>query len=102
MSGLFGAVSKKDCIADLFYGTDYCSHMGTEFGGLAVINEPKKNDSRILRKIRSISQGQFKSKFYDDYQDIHGQYGIGVISDKDEQPVFLNTKFGPFALCFGG
>jgi len=102
MSGLFGAVSKKDCIADLFYGTDYCSHMGTEFGGLAVINEPGKNDSRIIRKIRSISQGQFKSKFYDDYQDIKGQFGIGVISDKDEQPVFLNTKFGPFALCFGG
>ncbi len=102
MSGLFGVVSKKDCIDDLFYGTDYLSHMGTEFGGMAVLREGAGKDSRIIKKIRNISQGQFKSKFYDDYKELEGSYGIGVISDKDEQPVFLNTKFGPLALATAG
>jgi amidophosphoribosyltransferase len=102
MSGLFGVVSNQDCMNDLFYGTDYLTHMGTEFGGLAVIDNPSCPDSRIIRKIHSISQTQFKSKFYDDYKDLHGAYGIGVISDKDEQPVFLNTRFGPIALCSSG
>jgi len=102
MSGLFGVVSKKNCVEDLFYGTDYLSHMGTEFGGLSVINNPSQSDSRIIRRIHSISQGQFKSKFYDDFKDLIGQWGIGVISDKDEQPIFLNTKFGPMALCTAG
>lgn len=102
MSGLFGVVSNKDCMDDLFYGTDYLTHMGTEFGGLAVIDDPSSPDSRIIRKIHSISQSQFKSKFYEDFKELHGSYGIGVISDKDEQPVFLNTKFGPIALCSSG
>lgn len=102
MSGLFGVVSKDNCIEDLFYGTDYLSHMGTEFGGLSVINNPSERDSRIIRRIHSISQGQFKSKFYDDYKELKGQWGTGVISDKDEQPVFLNTKFGPLTLCTAG
>lgn len=102
MSGLFGVTTDEStCITDLFYGTDYLSHMGTEFGGLAVI-DPSQPDSRILRKIKSISQGQFKNKFYGDYHDLIGKYGIGVISDSDEQPIFLNTKFGPLAICFAG
>jgi len=102
MSGLFGVVSKTNCIEDLFYGTDYLSHMGTEFGGIAAISNPAAPDSRIIRKIHSISQGQFKSKFYSDYREMKGQWGIGVISDKDEQPIFLNTKFGPIAICTSG
>lgn len=102
MSGLFGIVSKNDCVENLFYGTDYLSHMGTEFGGLAVINNPSQSDSRIIRRIHSITQGQFKSKFYDDFKELQGQWGIGVISDKDAQPIFLNTRFGPLALCTAG
>lgn len=102
MSGLFGVVSESNSSTDLFYGTDYLSHMGTEFGGMAVIQEPSKRDSRILRKIRALNQGQFKEKFAEDYAHMQCKYGIGVISDKDEQPVFLNTKFGPMALCMAG
>jgi len=103
MSGLFGVVAEKCCSQDLFYGTDYLSHMGTEFGGLAVIDNPSAPESRIYRKIRALNQGgQFKEKFSGDYAQVKGQYGIGVISDKDEQPVFLNTKFGPLAICMAG
>lgn len=102
MSGLFGMVSKdNDCIEDLFYGTDYLTHMGTEYGGMAVISG-NGNDGRIIRRIRNISQSQFKSKFYDDYREMKGNMGIGVISDKDEQPIFLNTKFGPIAIITAG
>lgn len=102
MSGLFGVASKEPCVEDLFYGTDYLTHMGTEYGGMAVLEKQTEDDSRIIRRIRNISQSQFKSKFYDDYQEMHGNMGIGVISDKDEQPIFLNTKHGPLALSTSG
>lgn len=102
MSGLFGIVSKKPCIEDLFYGTDYLTHMGTEFGGMAVIGDHTENNGRIIRRIRSIAESQFKSKFHDDYREMQGNMGIGVISDNDEQPIFLNTKFGPLAICTAG
>ena len=62
MSGVFGVVSKKDCASVLFYGTDYHSHLGTEYGGLAVLGDG------FTRHIHKIAQSQFKSKFYDDYQ----------------------------------
>lgn len=96
MSGIFGVVSKKNCIQTLFYGTDYHSHLGTEFGGLAVW------DRELQRKIHDIRQSQFKSKFYEDFTKMPGRKGIGVISDKDEQPICLNSKFGPFAICTNG
>ena len=102
MSGLFGVVSKKACVEDLFYGTDYLAHMGTEYGGMAVIGKGSEGNGRIIRRIRSIAQSQFKSKFHDDYPELQGNMGIGVISDKDEQPIFLNTKFGPLAICTAG
>jgi len=97
MSGIFGAVSQKDCTLDLLYGTDYQSHLGTEYGGIAVLT-----GKRIYRQIHDISQSQFKSKFYEDYKKFEGKYGIGVISDSDAQPMFLNTKFGSFAICMTG
>ena len=102
MSGLFGVVTAQGCVEDLFYGTDYLSHMGTEYGGMAVIDRCRAGNGRIIRRIRSIAQAQFKSKFYDDYKEMVGNYGVGVISDKDEQPIFLNTKFGPLAICTAG
>ena len=96
MSGIFGVVSKRDCIEDLFYGTDYHSHLGTEFGGMAVLGET------LTRQIHDISRTQFKSKFFDDYQSMSGNKGIGVISAFDEQPIHLNSKFGPFCVAMNG
>lgn len=96
MSGIFGIVSKKDCAELLFYGTDYHSHLGTEFGGMAVLGDD------FSREIHNISQGQFKSKFYDDYKKMRGKKGIGIISDCDEQPIYLSSKFGPFCIVTSG
>jgi len=96
MSGIFGVVSKNDCAETLFYSTDYHSHLGTEYGGLAVLGED------FTRQIHDVSQSQFKSKFYDDYKRMKGNKGIGVISGSDEQPIYLNSKFGPFCLVTNG
>ena len=96
MSGIFGIVSKGNCVETLFYGTDYHSHLGTEFGGMAVLGDG------FSRHIRDISQSQFKSKLYDDYKGIKGNKGVGVISDLDEQPIYLNSKFGPFSIVTNG
>ena len=96
MSGIFGVVSKKNCTETLFYGTDYHSHLGTEYGGMAVLGED------FVRQIHNISQSQFKSKFFDDYQKMEGNKGIGAISDSDEQPIYLNSKFGPFCIVTAG
>jgi len=96
MSGIFGLVSKGDCARDLLYGTDYHSHLGTEYGGMAVLGE------KFIRQIHNISQSQFKSKFYDEIDSIKGNKGIGVISAFDEQPIYLNSKFGPFCIVTNG
>ena len=97
MSGIFGAISKKDCLDDLFYGTDYHSHLGTQFAGLAVWGE-----SGLVRRIHDIKTSQFKTKFSDDYKNMHGRMGIGVISANEEQPIAVNSKFGPFAIVSNG
>jgi amidophosphoribosyltransferase len=96
MSGIFGIVSQKDCKEDLFYGTDYHSHLGTQFAGLAVWGE------ELIRKIHDIAGSQFKTKFYEDYKKMKGNKGIGVISARDEQPIFVNSKFGPFVIATNG
>ncbi len=96
MSGIFGVVSKGNCVETLFYGTDYHSHLGTEFGGMAVLGDD------FTRHIRDVSQSQFKSKFYDDYTSMSGNKGIGVISASEEQPIYLNSKFGPFSIATNG
>ncbi|MFC1510296.1 amidophosphoribosyltransferase [Candidatus Omnitrophota bacterium] len=96
MSGVFGAISKKDIVRTLFYGTDYHTHLGTQFGGLAVLGD------KLHRQIHDISQSQFKSKFFDNIQMMKGTKGVGVISDSDEQPIYLNSKFGEFCLVMTG
>jgi amidophosphoribosyltransferase len=96
MSGIFGAVLKNDCAKAVFYGTDYHSHLGTEYGGMAVLGDD------FVRQIHDISQTQFKSKFFDDYKRMKGNKGIGAISALDEQPIYLNSKFGPFCLVTNG
>lgn len=96
MSGVFGVVSKNDCAQILLYGTDYHSHLGTQYGGMAVL------DKEFSRQIHNISQSQFKSKFYDDHMRMKGNKGIGVISAFDEQPIYLNSRLGPFCIVTSG
>ena len=96
MSGIFGVVSQGNCTEDLFYGTDYHSHLGTGYGGMAVLG------NEFVRQIHALSQSQFKSKFYDDYTKMKGNKGIGVVSAMDEQPIYLNSRFGPFCLATNG
>jgi len=96
MSGIFGVASKENCAETLFYGTDYHSHLGTEYGGIAVLGED------FTRQIHNLNQSQFKSKFYDDYRNINGNKGIGVISDYEEQPIYLNSRFGAFCIVTSG
>ncbi len=97
MGGLFGVVSKEDCVADLFYGTDYHSHLGTCRGGLAVLN-----DGGFTRHIHDITNAQFRSKFEDDIRDMHGAKGIGVISDNESQPLIIGSHLGPYAIVTVG
>jgi amidophosphoribosyltransferase len=80
----------------LVYGTDYHSHLGTEYGGLAVLGE------KFDRRIHNISQTQFKSKFYEDQKEMVGHKGIGVISDSNEQPMYLRSRFGEFCIVTVG
>ncbi|MCM8826330.1 MAG: amidophosphoribosyltransferase [Candidatus Omnitrophica bacterium] len=96
MSGLFGVVSKNNCVDNLFYGTDYHSHLGTEFAGLAVW------DGRFRREIHNVSDTQFKSKFQDYHHRIKGKKGIGVISSFDEQPIYINSHLGEFCIATNG
>lgn len=96
MSGIFGVVSKENCAETLFYGTDYHSHLGTEYGGMAILGEG------FERRIHDLRQSQFKSKFFQDIDHMSGNKGIGVVSALDEQPIYLNSRFGPFCLATSG
>ena len=97
MGGFFGVVSKSDCITDLFYGTDYHSHLGTQRGGLAV-----QNSTGFQRYIHDITNTQFRSKFEHDILRMHGTKGIGVISDFEDQPVLINSHLGTYAIVTVG
>jgi len=96
MSGIVGVVSGKDCKRDLFYATDYHSHLGTSYGGIAM-----SDGKNIKRKIHAISRAQFKSRFVEDidFINMNGNFGIGVISDRDTQPLVTRLKFGEYAIC---
>ena len=94
LGGLFGVASKDDCARDLFFGTDYNTHLGTEIAGLALL------DGDLTIFSHTISNSQFKSKFGKHYGKLKGNLGIGVISDvNEEQPIKFETKIGKFALC---
>ena len=82
MGGFFGVASANDCVCDLFYGTDYHSHLGTRRGGLAVSD----GTGRFHRRIHDITNAQFRSKFDDDIIKFRGKTGIGVISDGELNP----------------
>jgi len=97
VSGVFGVASREDCVPDLFYGTDYHSHLGTLRGGLAV-----KNGEGFTRFIHDISNTQFRSKFEDDLPRMSGPLGIGVISDYEDQPLLINSHHGAYAIVTVG
>ena len=99
MSGVFGVIGEGNCTNNLFYGVDYHSHLGTQRGGMAVYD---KENGKLYRKIHDITQSQFKSKFYEGSDKISSHLGIGVISDKDPQPLNFESKNGPFAVCCAG
>ncbi|NLF68685.1 MAG: amidophosphoribosyltransferase [Candidatus Anammoximicrobium sp.] len=97
MSGFFGVASKTDCVADLFHGTDYHSHLGTMRGGLATWVP-----DRFIRYIHDITNAQFRSKFEDDLPHLEGNSGIGVISDFEDQPLIIGSHLGTYALATVG
>ncbi len=94
MGGFFGVVSKKRCINDLFYGTDYQSHLGTSRAGMATYNP----DAGFTRSIHNLESDYFRSKFERELDRFNGNSGIGVISDTDAQPMLMNSHLGRFAL----
>ncbi len=94
MSGLFGVVTKNPCSTDLFYGTDYHSHLGTRRAGVST------NDNGTMHlNIHNIQNSYFRTKFTDDMREMLGNMGIGVISDTDPQPIVVNSHLGRFAVC---
>jgi amidophosphoribosyltransferase len=95
MSGFFGSISKLDCVSDVFYGTDYHSHLGTKRAGLAFLN----GNSTFQRAIHSLEDGYFRNKFENDILGFKGNKGIGVISDTEAQPIVVNSHLGKFAIA---
>lgn len=98
MGGFFGVVSKEDCVFDLFYGVDYHSHLGTRRAGMATYSSENGFD----RSIHSIENTPFRTKFTDESQSMHGNYGIGCISDYEAQPMLLCSHHGAFAITTVG
>jgi len=97
MGGFFGVASTEDCVSDLFYGTDYHCHLGTRRGGMVVANSTGLN-----RYIHDITNAQFRSKFEDDISQMHGNRGIGVISDYEDQPLIIGSHLGVYAIVTVG
>ena len=98
MGGFFGAVSKNDCVTDVFFGTDYHSHLGTRRGGMTSYAE----DCGFQRNIHSIENSPFRTKFENDVVRMKGKLCIGCISDTDPQPILVRSKMGLYAVCSVG
>ncbi len=94
MGGFFGAVSKKDCVLDIFFGADYHSHLGTRRGGMAIYDTEKG----FQRQIHSIENVAFRTKFENDLGKFKGTSGIGCISDTDPQPLLVRSHLGMYAI----
>ena len=97
MGGFCGVVSKTDCVSDLFFGTDYHSHLGTHRGGMCVLG-----DKGFQRSIHNIQNSPFRSKFERDVTTLSGRVGLGVISDTDPQPLVMRSAHGTFAIVTVG
>lgn len=98
MGGFFGVVSKQDCVFDLFFGTDYHSHLGTRRAGMAVYNKEEGFD----RAIHNIENAPFRTKFDKDANTMHGSFGIGCISDYEPQPLIIRSHHGTYAITTVG
>ena len=94
MGGFFGTISTRDCVNDLFYGTDYNSHLGTRRAGLVTFD----TERGFSRSIHSLERDYFRSKFEDELKDFSGNQGMGVISDTDPQPIIINSHLGRYAV----
>lgn len=97
MGGFFGVASKEDCLFDLFFGTDYHSHLGTRRGGMAVFGE-----NGFDRAIHNIENAPFRTKFDKDMQEMKGHFGIGCISDYEPQPLIVRSHHGTYAITTVG
>lgn len=95
MGGFFGITSKQDCLADVFFGVDYHSHLGTRRGGLAAYD----SEVGLQRKIHNIENSPFRTKFEKIFEEMHGTSAIGCISDTDPQPMLIRSKIGTYAIC---
>lgn len=98
MGGFFGAVTNKDAIYDVFFGTDYHSHLGTYRGGMAAYDE----EMGLQRKIHNIQNSPFRTKFENIFDEMKGRSAIGCISDTDPQPLLIRSKLGTYAICIVG
>lgn len=97
MGGIFGVVSKSDCVLDVFFGTDYHSHLGTSRGGMAIYGE-----KGFTRAIHNIENTPFRTKFEFEIQRMAGRLGIGCISDNEPQPLIVRSHLGSFAITTVG
>lgn len=98
MGGFFGIASEKDCMADVFFGVDYHSHLGTHRGGLAAYDK----EIGLQRKIHNIENAPFRTKFEHIFEEMCGTSAIGCISDSDPQPLLIRSNLGTYALCMVG
>ncbi len=97
MGGFFGVASKEDCVFDLFFGTDYHSHLGTRRAGMAVYG-----DDGFEKSIHKIENSPFRTKFDKEANSMHGYFGIGCISDYEAQPILMRSHHGSFAITTVG
>ena len=98
MGGFFGAISKRDCVLDLFFGVDYHSHLGTRRGGMAIYDA----HDGFQRQIHNIENTPFRTKFEKDLSEFHGHSGVGCISDADPQPLLVRSHLGLYAITTVG
>ncbi len=94
MGGFFGTISKKECATDLFYGTDYNSHLGTKRAGIVTFDKEKG----FTRSIHSLERDYFRSRFEGELEAFKGNSGLGIISDTDPQPILVNSHLGRYAV----
>ncbi len=95
MAGFFGSISTTSCVADVYYGTDYNSHLGTRRGGMVTYDA----ELGFKRAIHSLENSYFRTKFEEEFPKFKGNSGIGIISDTDAQPQLFNSHLGRFAIC---
>ncbi|MBO5270511.1 MAG: amidophosphoribosyltransferase, partial [Clostridia bacterium] len=98
MGGFFGVASERDAIQDVYFGTDYHSHLGTKRGGISAYDET----IGIQREIHNIESSPFRTRFAHIFDEMKGTAAIGCISDSDPQPLLLRSAFGPYAICMIG